>query len=154
MAVVALWFQFTFCRWPLMMRSTCAYRSFIFAVRVAVDMGWERIHKERKMHRAKFYSLSKRGKGRGMENYAGPEALVFWAFIGYKGLRGVFLLWVTGLLEALQCRRFCLVLRKLQFAPMFFACGCGEWLVMFCSCLSIFSYPGDISSEELNGSHV
>ena len=65
-----------------MMRSTCAYRSFIFAVRVAVDMGWERIHKERKMHRAKFYSLSKSEKEPGVENYTGCEGLGFLAFIG------------------------------------------------------------------------
>ena len=38
-------------------------------VRVVSNMGWERIHKERKMHRAKFYSLSKRGKGHGVEKY-------------------------------------------------------------------------------------
>ena len=32
-------------------------------IRVVSDAGCERIHKEKKMQRAKFYSLSKRGKG-------------------------------------------------------------------------------------------
>ena len=42
-------------------------------VRVVSDTGWERIHKEKKVQRVKFYSLSKKGEGHGVERYISTE---------------------------------------------------------------------------------
>lgn len=57
---------------------------FIWAkgyVRVAVDAGWEKIHKERKMQKAEFYSLSKGGKALGTEKFTSTRRLGLWVFI-------------------------------------------------------------------------
>ena len=41
----------------------------LLSVRVVGDVGCEKVHKEKERQRAKFYSLSKRGKGHGVEKY-------------------------------------------------------------------------------------
>ena len=51
---------------------------FIIPVRVASDMGCEKIHKEKKKRqRANFYSLSKGGKGHGVAPSTSSE---MWGF--------------------------------------------------------------------------
>ena len=68
----------------------------------------------------------------------------YWIIIGFKKVGGCCCM-APGLLGHFN--------RWLNFVPMlFFACGCRGW--EFCSCFPVISSPGDISSEEENGSHI
>ena len=105
---------------------------------MAGDVGCERTHKEKKMQRAEFYSLSQGGKGLWCgERFQQQDVGVlssYWIIKGVWGCRCT----AAGLLGALQYRRFGVVLHMLQF-------------VTYCPC---FSSPGGIRSEEEKGSLV
>ena len=65
--------------------------SFVLHIKVAIDAGCERIHKDRKMQTAKFYSLSQIEKGPGVDNFAGPGGWGFEVLLDYTVWEGLLL---------------------------------------------------------------